>query len=103
MDWEKEAKEWEETAYQRMREINRLREIVRCSTRDSFIVEKAVSFYTESKKAFDASRSAKADDAPFNEGEIKRRAEVEAITQFIVNLEVMDYASFIEHAQSVGG
>ncbi len=94
------AMSWEEIAESRLREIRRLRAIVRVSTLDSFIIERAANLYNLSKKTFCASRSEKSDDAPLSESEIKRRAEMEIIADFIAAIGIMDYGEFIEQAET---
>jgi hypothetical protein len=90
---------WEEIADSRSQEIRRLREIVRCSTCDSFIYEKAISTYNTSRKAFYESRKGKADDAPTDAVEIRRMAEMRTIADFIAALELMGPDEFIAEAE----
>ena len=96
------AMSWEEIAADRMREINRLRAIVRCSTRDEFIVEKAASVYTEANRALHDAHVAKADDdILLSADEVRLEAKMQTFADFIALIEVMNRDEFIEYAENL--
>jgi len=93
------AMSWEEIADARMREINRLRGVVRCSTSDAFIIEQAMDVYKAAKNALhDASPEKPDDDVPLSINEVKQTTMMQTIADFIALIEVMDCDVFIDHA-----